>query len=481
MAILSTAINTSTNATLEDVTLALNVAAPDAQLVFSDSRVVTILAGAAETLVSNFNAGTLAPGDYTATLQVYHDPADVYSEDQTTFAIAPVLSFAGSVAADPQVLQPGAPFTIRYTLSNLGNIDVSAAEARFLIVEPNTGAILNTFSATISVASGQSVSGSVPASSEGLTPGTFAVIFRVAVNSEIHTVARTLFTVEEIPCRYLNFVLFGDDKVDVRGRAETNDVADQDNGDVFSNTRIRLRGRATIRGDAISAGGPRSVIVGRRARVTGTITQDADPIPLPAVDELIDLIAMNNSNDAIGLTDDGEDPLHGTAFELDDDDSITLAPGQYFFTEFEVEGILYVSGPVVVAVRGEAEIDDSARVNPGGDVSNFLLLAAGRAAVCDDEDDDDEGGDEDDDDTGDGDDGDEDDDDDRECRWEGKVDITGESEFFGAVYAPRATIKVEGKAQVTGCLVGGEIRAAGTAEVFYDPGVQRHCRNLPRP
>ncbi|HKB17006.1 MAG TPA: hypothetical protein VKF62_13150, partial [Planctomycetota bacterium] len=50
----------------------------------------------------------------------------------------------------------------------------------------------------------------------------------------------------------------------------------------------------------------------------------------------------------------------------------------------------------------------------------------------------------------------------------GEVRLGGEAEFFGAVYAPAARVRLTGISETYGSLVGREVEVSGEARLHYD-------------
>jgi len=437
----STTINASTNATLTGLTVNVAVSGPSTATPSPATKTIaTLAAGATDNLVSTLAIGTLAPGTYTVTTQVLQG-ATVIATDDATFGVAPTFRFTGSASANPPTITPDAGFAIDYSLTNLGNIAATDAAAQFLVVNPTTGSVLATYTASVTVATGATASGSVAATASGLTPGTYAIVFRILTAGQTFSISRTFFTVAAPGCAYLNFAAFGSDFVKLAGTASTNDVDSGGNGDVFSNTAIQVLGQATVGGDATSAGGAGSITVGSNASITGTTTTGAAPIALPALDTFVDGIAIANSNGSIGLTADGKNPLAGTEFTLSANDSITLAPGFYYFTKFKVNGTLTVGpgGAAVIALAGSASIQSGALVNSAGTASQVLLASKSTQAVS----------------------------------------FAGQSTFVGTVVAPVAAISLTGQTEVRGAVVGKSVVLSGQAKLRYSTAAQSACALLP--
>jgi hypothetical protein len=440
--ITSTTINASTNATLTGLTVNVSVSGPASATPSPATKSIASLApGAVDNLVSTLAIGTLAPGTYTVTMQVLQGTT-VIATDDATFGIAPTFRFTGSASASPSTVSPDAAFAIDYALTNIGNIALADGTAQFLVVNPASGSILATYTTSVSAAVGATATASVAATASGLTPGSYAIVFRILTDGQTFAISRTFFTVSAPACPYLNFAAFGSDLVRLHGQGLTNDIASGGDGDVFSNTQITLQGQAVVGGDAVSAGAAGSVSVGSNASVTGTITTGATAIPLPDVTALVDSYAVGNDNDTIGLTANGQNPLSGTVFSLSANDSITLAPGFYYFTSFTVNGTITVApgGPAVILLAGPASFGGQAQVNAGGTANQVLLVS----------------------------------------KTADPISLAGQTlTFTGAVVAPQAAISTSGKAVIKGGLVGKSVDLSGHSQVLYSSSITGLCGLLP--
>ncbi len=122
-------------------------------------------------------------------------------------------------------------------------------------------------------------------------------------------------------------------------------------------------------------------------------------------------------------------PAHNTKTDLKDQ-SLTLAPGDYYFDKFELKhnNIITITGPgqVRIHVRGNLKIEDQAQVNVNGNALDLIFLV------------------------------------------DGKVEIKDDAQVNAIIYAEKQ-IKVEDNAIVEGALVGEKAKIEDEATVTYTP------------
>ncbi len=182
-------------------------------------------------------------------------------------------------------------------------------------------------------------------------------------------------------------------------------------GHVCACNKIDLKDNAVINGDALYANeGRRSGFVGDPANVTGKIELIPDCFT-PLLE--FDLGLLGIDNDAIGLTDGGDDPfqnlkdevevlfidllgnndnagipvtfrnrgeLGGKKLELHvHNDELTFPPGTYYFKKLKLHKntTLFLTGPTTIFIESELDLHDSSIVNPSKDPRDLVIVHAG--------------------------------------------------------------------------------------------------------
>lgn len=196
-------------------------------------------------------------------------------------------------------------------------------------------------------------------------------------------------------------------------------------GNVRSNGDIDLIGNALVQGDAIS--GPKgSVGTKGNAGVTG-LSEPADrekelpPVVVPA-----------------GAVSLGKLKLTGKHTQ-------TLTSGTYVASELDIGGNAQLiidasAGPVNLYVTGEISLGGNGVANASGQPKNFNLVQVGGA----------------------------------------DVDMTGNTDFVGTVYAPDSELEVKGNGDIYGAIIAASVDLVGNADVHFDQSL-RTIGNVPGP
>jgi Tfp pilus assembly protein PilX/cytoskeletal protein CcmA (bactofilin family) len=249
--------------------------------------------------------------------------------------------------------------------------------------------------------------------------------------------------------------VFGKNSVSLSGNARTdsyNSAAGSygagnvgANGDVATNAHtagaITLTGNARINGDA-NTGSDGTITLTGNARVTGNITDTSN----------INLSAVIVPESLTGLSSAGNISVGGN-------NSVTLAGGDYKYSSISVSGngrltingdtniyltnasSLSVSGNGRLVVNGSLKIyaDGNCLVSGNGIANstllaqNFILYGTNTATA---------------------------------------IQVSGNGDLYGAIYAPAANINLNGNGAVYGSLVGATVDLSGNAGLHYDEALQ---------
>ncbi|MFQ5914556.1 MAG: TadG family pilus assembly protein, partial [Nitrospinota bacterium] len=149
------------------------------------------------------------------------------------------------------------------------------------------------------------------------------------------------------------------------------------NGSVCSCGEMRLPDSETgpdliiINGN-VTYGQGSNFATGPGLTVNGSITPwNPSTCPMPTIN--VGNAATNNDNGSIGLTTNGNNPLSGPNFLIQNNDTITLGSGTYYFQNFHIKSnsTLFVnptSGPVIIFVT------TNLKVKGGGSIVNQSQL-----------------------------------------------------------------------------------------------------------
>jgi hypothetical protein len=195
---------------------------------------------------------------------------------------------------------------------------------------------------------------------------------------------------------------------------------------VRSNHKIVLSGGSTLEGDAISGG---EIKLSGGSQVSGLIVEDhPTPVVLEEVHDLVAVYEYDNDNASIPLTGEGEVAVEGTELEVKGGDSLAMAAGDYYFTEFKFSGgsTLHLTGDVRIYMPdGKFEFSGGGLASTG-ESSTLMVVMADR----------------------------------------GEVKTSGGSNFHGAIYAPHAKAEVSGDGNSYGSVIAREFKLTGGSELY---------------
>jgi hypothetical protein len=200
-------------------------------------------------------------------------------------------------------------------------------------------------------------------------------------------------------------------------------------GDIASNGAITLSGQAKVNGDANpGAGYPFSGtpnVTGSYGTLQAPLT--VDPIPTATVTAA----ATTNNNSNITVTTGGTTVPYtgGTNLSVSGSSVITLPGGTYYFTSVSVTGqaAINITGPSTVYVDGGSISVSGQGIVNNGQPRNLLLYSTGSS-----------------------------------------INLSGQSAFSGAIYAPAATVTLTGQDNLYGAIVCGTNVDSGQAKIHFD-------------
>lgn len=246
--------------------------------------------------------------------------------------------------------------------------------------------------------------------------------------------------VRSTPKSIFQFALFGSQTVEVGGSAITDSYDSRlgsyasqtpgDNGDVGTNSTqpggVEVSGGIAINGQIVVGPGvedPESVVEGIASVViTGDpkVLSASEAFPMPAV---VIPSGLSCSDLTVGSNKTT---------------TLSSAVGTYCFRNVTINGggTLTANGPVKIYMTGELKAVGNGTVV--GVASNPLAMRFLMASTAG-------------------------------ATLEGT--ITGSTRFYGALYGPQASIKVQGHAEVFGSIIAQSVHLWGSAEIHYDEGV----------
>lgn len=223
-----------------------------------------------------------------------------------------------------------------------------------------------------------------------------------------------------------------------------------ENGDVATNGDITLSGQAYIYGDAST--GP-SGVFDQDEDVEGEITHNTNLL-LPSVSAPAELVSLPSS---------GSLSLSGTT-------TMTLNPGNYKYSSISLSGQsvltivgpanIYLTGSNSLSISGQAKmIISSASTGPVKIYADGNISISGQGVI-------------------------------NQLNYPGSlflydtgsstqnISISGQGDFYGAIYAPTANISISGQGDIYGLVAGYTTTISGQASIHYDEALVEFGKTL---
>lgn len=185
-----------------------------------------------------------------------------------------------------------------------------------------------------------------------------------------------------------------------------------ENGDIGSNDTVELSGSAGVRGSVKCGKGldpAEAIKISGSATVSGRLFAQPDnrqftPVEVPD-----------------GLTDLGDLSITNT---------LSQTGGTYTVDDLTIsgKGIVTFTGPTTLYVTGNIQIAGNGVATYADSPPNLIIKVAG----------------------------------------DGNVKLSGNADFYGAIYAPEGEIKVTGNCDIYGALIGNEVEISGNGDIHYD-------------
>lgn len=199
------------------------------------------------------------------------------------------------------------------------------------------------------------------------------------------------------------------------------------NGHVCSNGDITMSGSTAIHGDA-HPGLDHVIKSSSSVGPSGSI----EPLEKPLAPAPVDPgdAPHHNDNGSIPFSSLGKNPLtSANEFKLSGGDSVDLRPGTYYFSKMTLSGgsTIRISGPTVIYVTGDCSLSGGSLANSTFLPKNLQLYPMGSKCV-----------------------------------------ISGDSEFYGAVYGPTTAVERSGDSDFYGAIVGASLVLSGSGGIHAD-------------
>lgn len=238
--------------------------------------------------------------------------------------------------------------------------------------------------------------------------------------------------VQVIPRSPFRYSAFGDERVTMSGNTSTDSYDSSQGryrsstagteGDIGTNATssgsITLSGNVIVGGDAfVGPGGNPDTDIDASANVIISGTRGSLPVPEPLPPVTI----------PAGLTGSGDLSISGNQ-------TVTLPGGTYWYDDISISGNgrLDFEGPAVLYLSGQLSVSGNGIGTAGDLPPNLTLYVAGND----------------------------------------NVGISGNANFYGAIYAPESRISLSGNGALFGGVVGREVSISGNSPVHYDVALQ---------
>jgi hypothetical protein len=174
--------NLSTNQLQENLVLTTTVIAPNGQAAFSRAEAIAQATPRSQRQYAySLPAASLVPGLYQAKLQLTGPTGAVLSASTSSFSVGDTqqtgVGLTGQLQATPSTVAIGSVTQLQLSLANNGNAAITGATVRVRVLNPDTGAVLATFTqANVQLP----VSASVPYTWDWTAAGTAGAVLPVA-------------------------------------------------------------------------------------------------------------------------------------------------------------------------------------------------------------------------------------------------------------------------------------------------------------
>jgi subtilase family serine protease len=202
--ITSTILNESANRIYENLTASVSITDTSGNLLFTDSKSVSALTPSSWYSFNSFwSTSVNLPGDYTLTLEAKDASGAVLSSKTASLTISgetrPSKLLRGQISVDRQSLLQGEPVAITYSVTNTGNVDLSAINLSILTVHVVELSVYDTLTDQTSLLKAQTYTSSQTLNTNNYTAKDYLVILRANIAGVEETLAGTYFRAEGAP------------------------------------------------------------------------------------------------------------------------------------------------------------------------------------------------------------------------------------------------------------------------------------------
>ena len=259
------------------------------------------------------------------------------------------------------------------------------------------------------------------------------------VESYVYLSTTTIEHTSIKPLLAFDYAIFsGEEDLEITGSTQVKSYPVQNEGNIYANGSITLKGSAKVYGDAIATDSIETV---GSAEIYGNETEFHPPLEYPSDDE-IQAMADQYKGEA-------------EAVSIHDGDYIITGSGSYALGPIHITGDLRISGSGVIQLQGTVYVDGNIDKSGSFEIDGpGTLLAEGRIDI-----------------TGSGllqpenlplimsls----------TEMGSQGAIKCTGSTDISAVLYAPYGRVKLSGSADIYGSVVGAEIIITGSRTITY--------------
>jgi subtilase family serine protease/squalene cyclase len=215
--ITSTITNNSANAIHENLTATVSIEDPSGQTLFTEENTIGLLVPLSyHSFSSYWNTSTNPPGNYTVTLEVRDASGAFLSSSTRTLTISseivPEKLLLGDISVNLQSLLQGDPVDVTYSVTNVGNVDLTQVDLSILAVHVVELTPYDTLVDQTALLMGETHANTQQIATNSYSAKDYLVILRADISGNESTLASTYFRVEGAPSApSLNWPQHGED------------------------------------------------------------------------------------------------------------------------------------------------------------------------------------------------------------------------------------------------------------------------------
>lgn len=384
--------NSGRNYIVPELNAKIKITDSNHNILATDDRILTdLMPNVSNALISTWNAGPHPPGIYNASVELYIDNGLV-STKTTAFTIAPTFIITGEMTVAPAVVTHGNTVRIGYQVRNSGNTGISSLPLKVLVIDAESGAVINMGENMTDLAVNGSQAGEFIFSTNGYGLKSYRASLQCLYQGDAKNIASAFFVVKDGIPPTLNIISpvpgnYYNSKLEISAAA-SDDISGVERVEYQTDNGawrlLPVSNSATGRYSASwvptkTDEGPKTI--GFRATdKAGNISQ---PVSVPFVIDLTPPLPpvitspQDNSTVTADVVDINGSSEPGSAVMMVSSNAMEIKSGPDS-GEFIFEGVLLALGENVIAFTAS---DIAGNVSgPGTLTINFMPLAAGISA-----------------------------------------------------------------------------------------------------